>query len=160
MAMEFDVPRCPVCGELARGSLEQVPGLALLLFDEHGKAEYEGETTMFWDDQNTVHDENGRVTLECPAGHRWAARQIDEEQFAFQCHGDAVQLVEEAQKLGIQPEDLDEAVHDAASQSAAATTNGGIEEQIAFLVEQFGAEETRRLLKETATAQETPNNKE
>ena len=77
MAMKFDRPRCPECGELAWGMLEQVPGLALLLFDEDGRAEYDGETKMFWDDQTTCRDEGGRITLECPNGHRWPAGQVE-----------------------------------------------------------------------------------
>ena len=77
MAMTFDVPRCTVCGELARGTLEMVPGIALLIFDENGGAEYEGETKIAWNDQATCHDAERRVTLECPNGHRWQARLTD-----------------------------------------------------------------------------------
>jgi len=78
MAMTFDVPRCTVCGELAKGTLEQVPGIALLNFDEHDTAEYAGETELAWNDQGTCRDGDGRVTLECPRGHQWQARRIDE----------------------------------------------------------------------------------
>jgi hypothetical protein len=77
MAMRFDVPRCTLCGELASGTLEQVPGIALLIFDENDTAEYAGETKMAWDDQVTCRDSDGRVTLECPSGHQWQARPID-----------------------------------------------------------------------------------
>lgn len=77
MAMMFDVPRCPVCGELASGTLETVPGLALLCFDENGEAAYVGETKIAWNDQVTCHDREGQVTLECPDGHRWQARRAD-----------------------------------------------------------------------------------
>jgi hypothetical protein len=54
-----------------------VPGLALLIFDENGAAEYEGETKIAWNDQVTCRDDEGRVTLECPAGHRWRAQLTD-----------------------------------------------------------------------------------
>jgi hypothetical protein len=46
MAMTFDVPRCSICGQLARGTLEWVPGVAMLTFAESGEAQYEGETRM------------------------------------------------------------------------------------------------------------------
>ena len=77
MAMRFDLPRCPTCGELAMGTRELVPGVALLVFNEKGEAEYQGETRMDWNDQVTCHDQEGRVTLECPNGHQWRAR-LDE----------------------------------------------------------------------------------
>ena len=79
MAMTFDVPRCTVCGELARGMLEQVPGIALLIFDEHDTAEYAGETELAWNDQAACRDGAGWVTLECPSGHQWQARPTDVE---------------------------------------------------------------------------------
>lgn len=78
MAMVFDAPRCSICGELASGTLESVPGVALLVFDENGQAEYEGETKLNWNDQITCRDGEGRVTLECPNGHQWQARIADE----------------------------------------------------------------------------------
>ena len=77
MTMTFDVPRCAVCDELARGTLEMVSGLALLIFDEHGEAEYEGETKIAWNDQVTCRDVEDRVTLKCPNGHQWQAQLTD-----------------------------------------------------------------------------------
>jgi hypothetical protein len=44
------------------------------------------------------------------------------------------------------PEDLDEAVHDAADELAASINNGGLEAQINFLDEQFGPECTKRIV--------------
>jgi hypothetical protein len=55
--------------------LETVPGVALLTFDENGNAEYAGETKIAWDEQVTCRDGEGRVTLECPNGHRWQAQR-------------------------------------------------------------------------------------
>ncbi len=72
--MNITRPRCPKCGELAIATLEDVPALALLDCDKDGKAEYVGETELFWDAQYTVKDHKGRITLECPNGHRWLAR--------------------------------------------------------------------------------------
>ena len=68
-AMRFDPPTCPECGEYAKGTFETVPGLALLMFDADGEAEYFGQTDMCWDMQTTDLDEQGRATLICPAGH-------------------------------------------------------------------------------------------
>lgn len=78
MAMKCDAPRCSLCGETAIGTLELVPGLALVRFNAEGEAEYEGETRMDWNNQITRRDSAGQVTLECPHGHQWQAR-LDEE---------------------------------------------------------------------------------
>lgn len=64
---------CPTCGGPAEGTLESVPCLALLNFDEDGNAEYVGETTLDWDHKKTNADAYGRVTLECAHGHQWQA---------------------------------------------------------------------------------------
>jgi hypothetical protein len=74
MTMTFDLPRCPVCGELALGTLETVSGIALLVFDENDEAQYEGETKIDWNNQVTCRDPDGRLTLECSSGHRWQTR--------------------------------------------------------------------------------------
>ena len=78
MPMKFDVPRCSVCGETAIGTLESVPGLALLVFDQRGDAEYAGETRLDWNGQTTVCDGDGQVTLECPNGHQWPSHMRDQ----------------------------------------------------------------------------------
>jgi hypothetical protein len=74
--MRFDPPKCPTCGELPKGTAEETPGIALLDFDEDGDAEYSGETTMLWENQTTVTDEDGKVTLVCPDGHDWQAEMV------------------------------------------------------------------------------------
>ena len=71
--MRFDPPLCPQCRQLAKGTLETIPGLALLLFDEDGNAEYAGGTDVCWDGQQPIRDERGRVRLICPDGHQWPA---------------------------------------------------------------------------------------
>lgn len=43
------------------------------------------------------------------------------------------ELMQQIEKLGIQPEHLDEAVHDAASDMASNANNGGVREQVMFL---------------------------
>lgn len=71
--MRFDPRKCPTCSQPARGTLDVIPGLALLLFDEEGNAEYLGQTDVNWDGQETIRDEHGRVRLMCPGGHEWSA---------------------------------------------------------------------------------------
>jgi hypothetical protein len=65
--------------------------------------------------------------------------------------GDLRQLVDLAQSKGLQPTDLDDAVHDNASALASGINNGGLAEQIEFLVDQLGIPETQTLLTEVAT---------
>jgi hypothetical protein len=73
--MRFTPDKCPECGEQALGTLETVPGLALLVFDDNGDAE--GETKIDWDSQVSQRDEAGRVLLECSEGHQWPAERSD-----------------------------------------------------------------------------------
>jgi hypothetical protein len=69
--------KCPECGQPAKGTVETVPGLALLTFDDDGNAEYAGETEIDWNNQATRHDDAGNDLLECPAGHQWTAERKD-----------------------------------------------------------------------------------
>jgi len=73
--MRFTPWKCPECGQTAKGTLETVPGLALLVFDDSGDADYEGETVINWNNQASQHDETGRDILECPEGHQWPAER-------------------------------------------------------------------------------------
>ena len=75
--MRFSPWKCPECGQAARGTSETITGLALLMFDDDGQAEYAGETELDWNSQVTRHDEAGNDLLECPAGHRWPAVRED-----------------------------------------------------------------------------------
>ncbi len=71
--MRLNPWKCPECGQAARGTVETIGGLALLIFDDQGEADYEGETKVDWDSQASLVDARGRVTLECPHGHQWQA---------------------------------------------------------------------------------------
>ncbi len=73
--MQFTPWKCPKCQKPAAGTLETVPGLALLNFDDNGDAEYEGETKMYWNGQETRFNEDGKAMMECPNGHVWAAEK-------------------------------------------------------------------------------------
>jgi hypothetical protein len=57
-----------------------------------------------------------------------------------------LRLIRKAEELGIEPDLLDEAVHDAADSAAASINNAGVEDQITYLVEQFGAEAVEEIL--------------
>ena len=53
-------------------------------------------------------------------------------------------LVDKTDAAGLKPEDLDEIVHEFAASIAADVNNGGLEEQIRYLVEGMGAQHTER----------------
>jgi hypothetical protein len=64
---------------------------------------------------------------------------IEEQRKAFQRrleHDN--RLIRKAEEHGITPEQLDEAVHDAAASAASSVNNGGVAAQITYLVEQCG----------------------
>lgn len=71
--MRFEPSKCPECGQRAKGTLETIPGIALLEFDEDCDADYQGETKVWWDGQQTARSDDGRVRLVCPDGHEWPA---------------------------------------------------------------------------------------
>jgi hypothetical protein len=75
--MKFSIPKCPTCGELTCGTLEMIPGIALLDINDDGTAEYAGETEPWWDDQETWKDSEGRVQLRCDNGHSWQSKKED-----------------------------------------------------------------------------------
>ena len=77
--MRFHPIKCPVCGQLASGTEETVPGSAQIDADADGNAEYSGETKMWWDGQETVCDDGFHVRLTCHNGHDWEAIRTDAE---------------------------------------------------------------------------------
>lgn len=56
-----------------------VQGLALLLDEdnEDGTVDYDGYTDIWWDEQKSVYDKQGRVTLVCYEGHEWQTEKTD-----------------------------------------------------------------------------------
>ena len=65
---------CPICGDPARGTLENLQGWAMMLYDdEHRDFEYDGYTKVLWDTQRTDVDD-GMVTVICELRHAWQAR--------------------------------------------------------------------------------------
>ena len=71
---------CPECGEMARGTLETVSGVAEFELAQDGAVEYTGYTDVWWDEQRTLADEGGNIRLVCPKGHDWAARDTGGEE--------------------------------------------------------------------------------
>lgn len=71
--MKFKPIKCPECGKDARGTLEEMTGVAGFYYDKRGKlAKYSGNTEIFWDGQSTV-VRNGKTVLICHEGHDWEA---------------------------------------------------------------------------------------
>ena len=58
-----------------------------------------------------------------------------------------VGIAQFAEKLGLESEMLDDAVHDAASELGSVINNSGMKEQINFLVSRYGEEEVTEMLK-------------
>ena len=57
-------------------------------------------------------------------------------------------LTDKAEAAGLQPEDLDEVVHELAASVASDVNNSGLEAQIAYLVDGLGAQHTERQIDE------------
>ena len=72
---------------------------------------------------------------------------VEEQRNAFERHlQHDRRLIGKAAELGIEPEQLDEAVHEAASAAAASINNAGVDDQIVYLIEHCGAKETEKIL--------------
>jgi hypothetical protein len=71
---------------------------------------------------------------------------IEDSRHAFERRQHELRLVQKAEALKLAPGQLDDAVHEAAASIAAIMNNDGLDGQIAYLVEQLGAEEAERLL--------------
>lgn len=67
-----------------------------------------------------------------------ASEFVDEQTKRHELQKDIARLVRKAEDSGVQSEDLDDVVHDTADSRAASIDNAGLDEQIAWLVEQLG----------------------
>ena len=63
---------------------------------------------------------------------------VEEQEKRHELQKDIARLVGKAEDLGVQPEDLDDVVHDTADSLAASIDNSGLDDQIAWLVDQLG----------------------
>lgn len=78
--MKLQSLNCPQCGELALGTDELTPGVAMFTDpDEDGNVEYNGKTKMDWEGQTTQKGPNGDPILVCYHGHEWEGVLIDED---------------------------------------------------------------------------------
>lgn len=77
--MKFTPCNCLECGEPLMGTVETVPGVALMDQDqdEDGHFEYSGETKIFWEGQTTDVLDDGKWLVQCENGHEWAAEVED-----------------------------------------------------------------------------------
>lgn len=66
--MKLVTPNCPRCGRPAKGTLENILGIALINIEKDGTFEYSGETDVDWDCQETALDDHGNVMLVCDGG--------------------------------------------------------------------------------------------
>jgi hypothetical protein len=72
--MRFDPLFCPECGEMARGMVETITGVAEFEVDPDGSIDWAGHTRIDWDAQEPLVDDGGNARLVCPGGHEWSAR--------------------------------------------------------------------------------------
>jgi hypothetical protein len=73
--MRFDPSRCPECGELATGILEEIPNCVAELSPPQApedEFEYAGSTEVNWDGQMPMRDAAYGVTL-TDGSHEWSA---------------------------------------------------------------------------------------
>ncbi len=82
--MKFAVMNCPECGEPARGSIETLSGVAVFTDPApDGSVDYEGTTDLWWDEQKTIRDAQGRAQLICHNGHDWFTEVVHAEGLAL-----------------------------------------------------------------------------
>jgi hypothetical protein len=62
-------------------------------------------------------------------------------------------LVGKAEAAGLEPEDVDELVHELAASIAADINNGGLDDQIRYLVDEMGVEQTEKQIDDLIASQ-------
>ncbi len=76
--MKLRTPKCPECGLPAKGTLENLLGIARLSdIEPDGACEYAGDTEIIWDTQRTL-GEGDKMMLVCHEGHNWESEMVDE----------------------------------------------------------------------------------
>lgn len=73
----IEIPNCPECNSLARGTVETLSVCAEFELGSDGTLEYSGYTESSWEDQETNRDGEGRCELVCENGHRWFSKMED-----------------------------------------------------------------------------------
>jgi hypothetical protein len=72
--MKIETPNCPKCNSQARGTVETIPACAEFDRDVNDAPTHSGYTEVFWEEQKTNRDKNGRVELICYNHHSWFSR--------------------------------------------------------------------------------------
>lgn len=72
--MKLTVPTCRKCGEPAAAIEERLLGDAYISKAEDGSFEYDGETEICWDSQETVISRRGLARVGCSNHHYWKTR--------------------------------------------------------------------------------------
>jgi hypothetical protein len=82
--------------------------------------------------------------------------QPEAKQDADQQQPEVDRLVEKCDAAGLKSEDLDDLVHELASNIASDTNNGGVEEQIRYLLKEIGAQAVEKQLDEIIEGRADP----
>ena len=82
-----------------------------------------------------------------------AHEQADEQPETAASEEQIERLVDKVDAAGLEPEDLDEIVHEFAASIAADVNNGGLEDQIRYLVDGMGVQHTEQQLDELIEGQ-------
>ena len=82
-----------------------------------------------------------------------AHEQGDEQPTTAACEEQIERLVDRVDTAGLEPEDLDEIVHEFAASIAADVNNGGLDDQIRYLVDGMGVQHTEQQLDELIEGQ-------
>lgn len=72
--MKIEIPSCPKCHSQARGTVETLTACAEFGQDVDAALTYSGYTEIFWAEQKTNRDNDGRVELVCGNQHSWFSR--------------------------------------------------------------------------------------
>jgi hypothetical protein len=82
-----------------------------------------------------------------------ACKQADEQPETAASEEQIERLVDKVDAAGLEPEELDEIVHEFAASIAADVNNGGLEDQIRYLVDGMGVQHTEQQLDELIEGQ-------
>jgi len=69
--MRFAIAVCPTCGGPPEGSVDLIPGTAMLHQNDDGTFDWEGETEVHWDGQYNIAIAPDTMTVQCWQGHEW-----------------------------------------------------------------------------------------
>jgi hypothetical protein len=72
--------------------------------------------------------------------------RIDRQSSGKQLWRETKRLTRKAEEMGLQAEQLDDLVHDAAGQEASGINNGGLSHQVEYLVRHWGLQEAEQAL--------------